>query len=325
MQSEKPLAPFSLWGPPMGRREKARPPESATPETICGLKVHPVANMFPLLEGDDLKEMRDSIRENGQRIPVIVDGDTLLEGRNRARCVEMLQSEGVAITLHTQQWSPPSPMASQAEYIWDVNVTRRHLTPAQRAQSAAEILPLIEQEKATAQSASRIKPNEVRNPGGRNQHTSKGKAETKTPPPSEDSGRNAQKVARSTIGKVAALAKVTPYAAAQAVKIKKEARPEDVAAVKAGTKKPREVLTKVKKEMPTHAITTAAKKTCKKIDHPFVPKDDFEYDALRAWVKWVDTTLSVSEKPRARKVLREIFKAEEAIETKAGVKKGGAE
>ena len=82
MQSDKPVVPISLWGPPMVRREQARPPESTTPETICGLKVHPVANMFPLLEGDDLKQMRDSIRENGQRIPVIVDGDTLLEGRN---------------------------------------------------------------------------------------------------------------------------------------------------------------------------------------------------------------------------------------------------
>lgn len=323
MQSDKPVVPISLWGRPTVQREQARPPESTTPETICGLKVHPVANMFPLLEGDDLKQMRDSIRENGQRIPVIVDGDTLLEGRNRARCVEMLQSEGVAITLHTQQWSPPSQMASQAEYIWDVNVTRRHLTPAQRAQSATEILPLIEKEKAAAQSASRIKPKEIRNPEGRNQHTPTGKAETKSPPPSDASGCSAEKVARSTVGKVAALAKVTPYAAAQAVKIKKEARPEDVAAVKAGTKKPREVLAKVKKEMPAHEISAAAKKTPKKIDHPFVPKDGFEYDALRAWVKWVDTTLSVSEKPRAREVLRKVFQAEEAAE-KAKGRKGGA-
>ena len=49
MQSDKPVVPISLWGRPMGRREQAGPPESTAPETICGLKVHPVANMFPLL------------------------------------------------------------------------------------------------------------------------------------------------------------------------------------------------------------------------------------------------------------------------------------
>ena len=49
-----------------------------------------------------------------------------------------------------------------------------------------------------------------------------------------------------------------------------------------------------------------------------MPND--KHDALKAWVKWIETTLGIADKPRARKVLREIFKAEEAVENKGGQK-----
>ena len=72
---------------------------SPAPEQIFGLKVHPAANEFPMLCGDELAELVASVRSLGQTTPVVVDGDTLLEGRNRALAVEILKQEGHDIGL----------------------------------------------------------------------------------------------------------------------------------------------------------------------------------------------------------------------------------
>ena len=43
---------------------------------------HPFANVFPLLDDDDLGTLTEDIRENGQREPVILYDGKILDGRN---------------------------------------------------------------------------------------------------------------------------------------------------------------------------------------------------------------------------------------------------
>lgn len=295
--------------------------ESTTPplEVIGGYPVHPAASIFPLMMGKEFEDLVTSIADRGQRDPVVLHEGKVVDGRNRVRAVEELRARGMDITLLTTQWQP-RPGESIAQYIADKNLHRRQLDAAQRAQVAADLIVILEQEQAAAQATTRIRPGEIRNPGGRNQHTAEWKADANPASPSKTKADSRERARRSTAGRVAEVAKVSHYEAARAVKIKKHASPEDIAAVKSGTKRARDVAKTIKATggNATAAAKKPGKPKPKKIDHPFVPKDDFEYDALRAWVKWIDTTLSVTEKPRARTVFRAIFKAEEAAEPGKG-------
>lgn len=290
-------------------------------EWVAGLKVHPAAAQFPLLEGREFDELVESIAKQGQLSPVIAHRGILLDGRNRARAVERLQKEGRAIALWTEWWHPSDAGESEVAFIMAANLHRRNLNDAQRAQIAADLVEMIAQERAEAQAASQIKPGEVRNRGGRNQHSTQRKADAKTLPPAEKKARNKEKAARSTVGQIAASANVTPYAARQAMKIKNEAPPGDIDAVKAAKKKPKDVVAELNAAKPK---TPKKPKAAKPIDHPFKPSDDFERAALRVWTRLVEKELGVADKARGRQVMRAIFKAEEEAERNASATtKGG--
>ncbi len=273
-------------------------------EIVGGFKVHPAASAFPLLTGDDFDRFVASIERFGLREPVVFRGDVLLEGRNRVLAVEVLRKRGLDIELRRVQWVSVRGETA-AEFIADVNFRRRHLTNDQRAIIAAELEPIIAAERAETQAQSRIKPGEVRNPAGRNGRGSM--AAPKAAPPSKRDSRT--KDARSTVGKIATVAKTSRHTARRAVEARRTASPDEIAAVKAGTKKLAEIA------KPKAAKSkTAAVKGLKPINHPFKPRDRFEHDALRGWVRLIEGSLSVTERPRARRVFREIFKAEETAE-----------
>jgi hypothetical protein len=290
-------------------------------ERVAGYKVHPAAAQFPLLEGTGFDELVESIRTHGQLVVVLTYKGQLLDGRNRARAVERLRQEGHGIVLNTRLWVPSDECQSPVAFIMAMNLHRRDLTDAQRAQIAAELVEMIAQERGAAQAASQIKPEEVRNPGGRNQHSKQRTADTKTLSPAEKKTRNKEKAARTTVGKIADAAGTTHYAASQAMKIKKEASPETIDEVKAGKKKPKDAVAELNAAKGKRPKTP---KAAKPIDHPFKPSDDFERAALRVWTRLVEKELGVADKARGRQVMRAIFKAEEEAERKASATtKGG--
>jgi len=50
------------------------------------MKFHPLASLFPLLEGEDLETLTESIRANGLREAIVLHPDgSVLDGRNRLR------------------------------------------------------------------------------------------------------------------------------------------------------------------------------------------------------------------------------------------------
>lgn len=102
-------------------------------ESIGGYFVHPVASKFPLLSEQEATELRESIKQNGQREPIKVTKDkVLVDGRNRLlACVALGIDPAVEIVSGNED--------AILKMVVDANIHRRHLTTSQRAALAAEI------------------------------------------------------------------------------------------------------------------------------------------------------------------------------------------
>lgn len=97
--------------------------------------IHPAAELFPLIQGDDFEELVADIAANGLLEPVWVtaDGD-LLDGRNRVRACHQT---GTQVTTRTYEGSDP------VGFVVSLNLKRRHLTTGQKAMLALEVESLI--------------------------------------------------------------------------------------------------------------------------------------------------------------------------------------
>jgi ParB-like chromosome segregation protein Spo0J len=123
--------------PAAARGEADRP-------TAEPLPVHPFGELFPLIEGDEFKELVASIKANGLRDPVIVHDGMILDGRNRQRAC---RAAGVDC-----DYRPLPAGQNPLTFVIDKNLTRRHLTNSQRAMVAAKLANLKDgQTKAAAQ------------------------------------------------------------------------------------------------------------------------------------------------------------------------------
>lgn len=103
--------------------------------------VHPAADLFPLLQGDEFAALVEDIKQHGQLEPVEILGgtDEILDGRNRYRaCVEA----GVTPRTIRKHLSDQGPY----EYVISKNLRRRQLTPDRAAMVAVAALPHLEKE-----------------------------------------------------------------------------------------------------------------------------------------------------------------------------------
>lgn len=282
-------------------------------QIVGAYRIHEAAEVIPSLEGDAFEAFMQEIAENGQRDPVIVMGDVLIEGVDTVKAIGALKARGIDIELQTVSWQP-RPGQSVPEYLAYKLLHGPRFSDAQRAQIAADLLPFIEKERAAAQESARIKDGEVRNPLGINKHTLKGEGGRETHPPADAKARNKAKRERSTIGQIAKLANVTEYAAKQAVTIKRAATQVEIAAVKAGIKKPKDVLAAI---LPPTGMNQPAGKKAKPIDHPFKPATSLQHELLAGWVRLLDSKVAIDERSQARDDLRAILKAEEEAEKAA--------
>jgi hypothetical protein len=89
------------------------------------LEFHEIANIFPLMDGEEFLGLKHSIAENGQREPIIIFNGKIIDGRNRYRvCSEL------GINPDFCEWDENG---SLVEFVWDRNYHRRNLSPGQRA------------------------------------------------------------------------------------------------------------------------------------------------------------------------------------------------
>jgi ParB-like chromosome segregation protein Spo0J len=101
------------------------------------MQFHPLADCFPLIEGDDFKALVGSILANGQREPIVLFEGMILDGRNRYRaCLE------AGVEPRTQEFSGTFDAARKL--VIDSNIMRRHLDTSQRAMAATRLAKLAD-------------------------------------------------------------------------------------------------------------------------------------------------------------------------------------
>lgn len=105
--------------------------DSETGEVVTITGVHPVADLFPMLDPEDAAELAESVKTRGLEHPIILDGEgRVLDGRNRlAACT----SAGVKPVVAIYAGDDPDGYAAA------VNLSRRHLSKGQRAMIAATV------------------------------------------------------------------------------------------------------------------------------------------------------------------------------------------
>ena len=93
--------------------------------------VHPIARLFPLIEGDDFDALVADVKDRGVRHPVIRRGTVIIDGRNRVRaalaCGAKVPFEDLPEFEHP------------ARVILTENIHTRTMTPSQKAALAARI------------------------------------------------------------------------------------------------------------------------------------------------------------------------------------------
>jgi ParB-like chromosome segregation protein Spo0J len=92
------------------------------------LEFHPLADAFPLLQGKEFEELVDDIKACGQREPIVLHEDKILDGRNRYLACRALGIEPLIVAFESIAAPDDTPEA----YVISVNAHRRHLTPEQK-------------------------------------------------------------------------------------------------------------------------------------------------------------------------------------------------
>ena len=106
---------------------------------------HEVANIFPMMSDDEFSALVEDIRANGQRQPIYIHDNKIVDGRNRYRACQKL-----GIEPDTRVWDGVGSLAS---FVVSLNLQRRHLTSSQKAVVAMDVLPMLEAEAKERQRA----------------------------------------------------------------------------------------------------------------------------------------------------------------------------
>lgn len=98
--------------------------------------IHPAADLFPMVEGDEFAELCSDIKKRGLAQPITIWTDgSLLDGRNRLlACYETNQE----VVLDRYEGSDP------VQFSLSANLHRRHLSAGQRACVGLKVLELLQ-------------------------------------------------------------------------------------------------------------------------------------------------------------------------------------
>jgi ParB-like chromosome segregation protein Spo0J len=98
------------------------------------LKFHPLADMFPLMKGEEFDALVADIKAHGLREPIMLHEDKVLDGRNRYRACLAL---GIEVdVIDDCDFSEADARA----YVISQNLYRRHLTPEVRRAKLVELV-----------------------------------------------------------------------------------------------------------------------------------------------------------------------------------------
>jgi N6-adenosine-specific RNA methylase IME4 len=97
------------------------------------LTYHPLANLFPLIEGAEFEEFVADVGQCGVREPIVLYEGKILDGRNRYRA-----SVQAGVPCPTRVYDDDDPLG----FVISLNLKRRHLDESQRSMVAARLATL---------------------------------------------------------------------------------------------------------------------------------------------------------------------------------------
>src|ERR1017187_1376113 len=122
-------------------------------------KFHPVADIFPLMVGEEFDALVESIRAKGLLNPIWLHPDgSIIDGRNRYRgCLE------AGVEPRFQTWDGKD---SLTDFVFGQNFDRRHLNATFRALAAKKAEPFYaaeakERQREGGRTAGRGRPKQV--------------------------------------------------------------------------------------------------------------------------------------------------------------------
>jgi len=105
------------------------------------MRFHPLADLFPLMQGREFDELVADIKAHGLREPITTLDGMILDGRNRWRACEAAGAEPRTCEYHGED-----PLG----WVVSLNLHRRHLDESQRAIVAAKIANLGDGQRKSA-------------------------------------------------------------------------------------------------------------------------------------------------------------------------------
>ena len=113
-----------------------RPRQEAAGEVP--LPFHPLADLFPLLDGEAFDELVEDVRAHGVREPIWLYQGKILDGRNRYRA-----AAAAGVPCPMRPYEGDDPLA----FVISMNLKRRHLSASQRAMIAAKLANMRQGER----------------------------------------------------------------------------------------------------------------------------------------------------------------------------------
>jgi len=93
---------------------------------------HPLADSFPLMEGQEFDELKRDVLAHGVIEPLVLHDGKILDGRNRYRAAKATGQD-----FATAAWDE---IGDPVDYVMSMNLYRRHLTPSQRAMAGKAVM-----------------------------------------------------------------------------------------------------------------------------------------------------------------------------------------
>jgi len=124
-------------GPMPDFLKRQEPPKQQEPakQPFREYKFHPIADIFPLMSGEEFALLVDDIETNGLREPIWLYEGKILDGRNRYNACKELDLH-IETIKDIKYYSGNDPLG----FVFSANFYRRHLNESQRASVAARIL-----------------------------------------------------------------------------------------------------------------------------------------------------------------------------------------
>jgi len=103
------------------------------------MEFHPVANIFPMMSGEDSDALKADIEVNGQREPIWTHENKIIDGRNRYNACQT-----IGIEPAYREWDGKGLLVA---FVVSLNLIRRHLNETQRGMVAARLTKMRQGER----------------------------------------------------------------------------------------------------------------------------------------------------------------------------------